>query len=298
MQPWIDEARRAVEDVSVRAGLWLPGSLAWVATVGWLALVLGVGHPPSVAALTFVGATIYTSGAWPWNAIGIVAGAILVLVVAVALFALGEAVLRRGRGATPMDVVRTFALALACALPALIILAAFGIAAMVVAPGEFNAPTDSGGPVLRTALRLLPVLVALGVATVGGAAVHAAASRVAGRGGTTLAALGDAPGLLGAAGWPALVQTVAALIVRVTYVALVVILLRVLWSPIDGRLLSTGIDAATLLLLVGFVAIWLCLVLAGGAVHAWGTLTWTRILTRTEPDAWPSRHGMEMRGRS
>ena len=83
-----------------------------------------------------------------------------------------------------------------------------------------------------------------------------------------------------------------------TYVALVVILLRVLWSPIDGRLLSTGIDAATLLLLVGFVAIWLCLVLAGGAVHAWGTLTWTRILTRTEPDAWPSRHGMEMRGRS
>jgi len=45
------------------------------------------------------------------------------------------------------------------------------------------------------------------------------------------------------------------------------------------------------------VAIWLCLVLAGGAVHAWGTLTWTRVLTSTEPDTWPSRHGMETRGR-
>jgi hypothetical protein len=26
------------------------------------------------------------------------------------------------------------------------------------------------------------------------------------------------------------------------------------------------------------VAIWLCLVLAGGALHAWGSLSWTRLL--------------------
>jgi hypothetical protein len=298
MQRWMGAARRAADEVSSQAGLWLPGSLAWVATVGWLALLLGVGQPPSVAALTFVGAGIYTSGAWPWNAIGIVAAGIGMLAVAALLFALGEAVLVRGSRARPSDVVRTFALALACALPALVVLAGLGIVVVVVAPGEFNSPADAGGPVLRTAMRALPVLVALLVAVVGGAAFHAAASRAAARGRPTLAALGHAPRLLAAAGWPALVQPLAALLVRVTYVALVSILLRVLWSPIDGRLLSNGIDAATLLLLVGFVAIWLCLVLAGGAVHAWGTMAWTGVLGSTERDAWPSRQGMEMRGRT
>jgi hypothetical protein len=298
VEQWFAIARRAAEDVSARAGLWLPGSLAWVATVGWLALLIGVGRPPSVATLTFVGAGIYTSGAWPWNAIVIVAGVVIVFGVATAFFALGEAVLTRGGGASPLDVVRTFALALMCALPALIVIAALGIAAFVVAPAEFNAPTNAGGPVVRTAMRLLPVLLALLLAIVGGTALHAAASRAAGRGRSTLAALADAPRHLGAAGLPALVEPVVVLVVRVAYVALVAILLRVVWSPIEARLGSNGIDAATLLLLVGFVAIWLCLVLAGGAVHAWGTLTWTRILRSTEPDAWPSRHGTEMRGRS
>jgi hypothetical protein len=298
MERWFSSARRAADDVSVSAGLWLPGALAWVATVGWLALLLGVAQPPSVATLTFVGAGIYTSGAWPWNAIGIVGAGILALAVAAALFALGESVLTRGRRAAPRDVARTFALALACALPALVVMVGLGIAAIAVAPGEFNAPTEAGGPVLRTAMRLLPVLLVLLVAFVAGAAVHAAASRAAGHGRSTGGALADAPRRLARAGAPALAQPIAALLVRIAYVALVVILLRVLWSPIDGRLLSTGIDAATLLLLVGFVAIWLCLVLAGGAVHAWGTLTWTRVLGAPEPDTWPNRHGMEMRGRS
>jgi hypothetical protein len=193
VEQWFAIARRAAEDVSARAGLWLPGSLAWVATVGWLALLIGVGRPPSVATLTFVGAGIYTSGAWPWNAIVIVAGVVIVFGVATAFFALGEAVLTRGGGASPLDVVRTFALALMCALPALIVIAALGIAAFVVAPAEFNAPTNAGGPVVRTAMRLLPVLLALLLAIVGGTALHAAASRAAGRGRSTLAALADAP---------------------------------------------------------------------------------------------------------
>ena len=298
MSRWIASARRAADDVSGHPTLWLPGSLAWIATVGWLVLLLGVAQPPSTAALTFVGAGFYTSGAWPFNAIAVVAGGIGVLALAVALFALGEAVLTRGRRATPLHVLRTFTLALVCAMPALIVMVGIGIAAFAVAPSEFNSPSDAGGgPVARTAMRLLPGLIALLVAVVGGAAMHAAASRKAGQGQSTLAALANAPRLLASAGWPSFVQPIAVLLVRVAYAGLAAVLLRVLWSPIDGRLLSAGMDAATLLLLVGFVAIWLCLVLAGGAVHAWGTLTWTRVLMSTEPDTWPSRHGMETRGR-
>ena len=37
------------------------------------------------------------------------------------------------------------------------------------------------------------------------------------------------------------------------------------------------------LLLVGFVAIWLCLVLAGGALHAWSAATWSRLLAGPPP---------------
>jgi hypothetical protein len=52
----------------------------------------------------------------------------------------------------------------------------------------------------------------------------------------------------------------------------------VLWAPIGVRLEGEGIGLAAMLLLVGFVAIWLCLVLGGGALHAWGSAAWTRIL--------------------
>lgn len=71
---------------------------------------------------------------------------------------------------------------------------------------------------------------------------------------------------------------VVSALVRVAYLVLAAILLRVLWAPIEQRLALDGIDAAAALLLVGFVAIWICLVLGGGALHAWGSVTWTRIL--------------------
>jgi hypothetical protein len=64
-----------------------------------------------------------------------------------------------------------------------------------------------------------------------------------------------------------------------------VILLRVLWAPIDARLADDGFGFAAVLLLVGFVAIWLCLVLAGGALHAWGSVSWTRLLDARDREA-------------
>jgi hypothetical protein len=62
-------------------------------------------------------------------------------------------------------------------------------------------------------------------------------------------------------------------------------LLGVLWHPIGIRLSGEGIDAAIVPLLVGFVAIWLCLVLGGGALHAWASVTWTGVLGSDDPGA-------------
>jgi hypothetical protein len=74
---------------------------------------------------------------------------------------------------------------------------------------------------------------------------------------------------------------VVAVAVGVLTILLAGLLLAVLWAPIRAGLSGGGIlDLAGVLLLVGFVAIWLCLVLAGGAVHAWASVTATMLLGR------------------
>ncbi|HVQ24491.1 MAG TPA: hypothetical protein VMV01_04915, partial [Planctomycetota bacterium] len=94
MRRWLNASVPAASRVADHSSLWLPGALAWMMTVGWIALIVGVARPPSDADLTFFGARIFTSGAWPWNGVA--------LVVAVALLV---AVLRAsgGRGAAPAD---------------------------------------------------------------------------------------------------------------------------------------------------------------------------------------------------
>jgi hypothetical protein len=71
-------------------------------------------------------------------------------------------------------------------------------------------------------------------------------------------------------------------LVDAAVLALQIALLGVLWEPIgvglrDGRLASPD----TLLLLLGFVAIWLGLLLAAGALHAAASAWWTLELRET-----------------
>jgi hypothetical protein len=80
---------------------------------------------------------------------------------------------------------------------------------------------------------------------------------------------------------------------RLAFAGLAALLLRVLWAPIEERLALNGIDPAAMLLLVGFVAIWLCLVLAGGALHAWGSVSWTGVLGAGAIDRGASQDEME-----
>jgi uncharacterized RDD family membrane protein YckC len=65
-----------------------------------------------------------------------------------------------------------------------------------------------------------------------------------------------------------------------------VALLRVLWAPISVDLAAGHlVSAQILLLLVGFVAIWLALVLAFGALHAWVSTLWSLELAVVTLDA-------------
>ena len=297
MQRWLNASVSAASDVADRSSLWLPGALAWMVTVGWLALLLGVARPPTVAELTFFGAGIVTSGQWPWNGIAILAAALVLTSTAIALASVAETALLHGRRPRPSDVRRTFLVGAVCVVPLAVAVAAILVALSFVAPGEFNAPEPGGGPLLRTVVALGPLIAVALLAVVLGGAVHAAATRSAGDGDGAWSALRAAPAALGRAGTAAIGQVVAVLAARAGYLALTAILLRVLWAPIDDRLSGEGFGLAVILLLVGFVAIWLCLVLAGGALHAWGSVSWTRLLDTRGSEAGAVAQ-MESRSRS
>ena len=296
MHRWLTASAHAASHVADRSSLWLPGALAWMVTVGWLALIVGVASPPTVAELTFFGADTFTSGVWPWSGIAIVVVGLLLIGLAVALASVAEAVLLHGRRATPRDVRAIFVVGVICVIPLLATAVAFGAALFVVAPGTFNDPNPDGGPLLRTILAVAPFAAAMVLAAMLGSAVNAAAIRALAKTGGPWSALADTPLLLGRAGIAAVVQIVAQFVARIGYLVVATVLLRVLWAPIEARLSGEGFGVAVVLLLVGFVAIWLCLVLAGGALHAWGSVSWTRLLEARGRDAGAAAQ-MESRSR-
>ena len=281
MRRWRDTAAASSRLASERAELWLPGALAWIASVGWIPFVVAVARAPSVAELTFLGARIVTSGAWPWNAVLIgaacVALVLLAFIVAAGAGAVLIAMLGR-RAASVGDVRRILAVNLVVALPAALSTLVVLVALVSVAPREFNAPDPAGGPVLQTVLRLAPYLVLLLLTAAVGAALGAVAGRLAvGDGYGLTRALRSAPGV--ALRTEVAAHALVAFLSQVVFLAFGMLLLSVLWAPIGAQLAAGGgIDIAAGLLLVGFVAIWLCLVLAGGALQAWSAATWSRLL--------------------
>ena len=280
MRRWMGAAATALRIVSDRPAMWVPGALAWTVTVGWIPLVVGVARPPTVAELTFLGARTFTSGAWPWNALALGGALLAVVGLAFVLVASAEASLLRAIGPRRPrpQALQLLAISVVTAGPALAALLLAATAIVVVAPAEFNSAAP-GSPVLRTLVVIGPFLAAAALVAALGAAVHAAAARLVGVARRdSLAALRGAPAALVAAGAPATVQVVALALTRVAFAVLAALLARVLWAPIGSRLDAAGFDVATGLLLVGFVAIWLCIVLAGGALHAWGSTTWTLLL--------------------
>ena len=225
--------------------------------------------------------------------IALVGGATALVLGAVLLGAAAEVVLLRGRGATGSDALRTAVVTVVCGTPAVLVVV--GLLAVVagIAVAEFNAPGDGGGPVARIALRVAPLIALALLAAAAGGALHAAATRRLAAGASIGGALGSAPRTLARAGWPGALQGIGLQAARLVYLVVAAVLLRVLWDPVSERLAGTGIEPATALLLLGFVAIWLCVVLGGGALHATGSAAWTRVLGTAVADPVPGPQSTE-----
>jgi len=279
-----------------RPDWWLAGAVSAAPFLAWLPLVLTVAAAPRMSDLAFIGAGLLSSGWFPWNLAILAALVALVLLVGCLLAALGEAGMLRAAGlGTPRrslgrETEVAFSVLLVASLPVVATLAALATATAAVAPAEFGAP-DIGGPLLlRIAGHLIPLLVLLGAWILVGQAIGTAALRRAvGQSAVSIDAALKA-GLRDVVQHPFRRLGVAAATTVADLLALLLALavLRVLWAPIRAEL-SAGqlVSPQALLLLVGFVAIWLALVLAFGALHAWVSTWWSLELAAAIAEARP-----------
>ncbi|HET7082924.1 MAG TPA: hypothetical protein VFJ00_04360 [Candidatus Limnocylindria bacterium] len=281
---WLRNAGTAARVAADRGDLWLPGTLGAFSYVAWLPLVLTVAAGPRTSDLAFLGASLFTSALFPFNLLLIAVLAALGILVACLLAAFAEASLLRAAGlGTPgrsmtRELEATFSVMLVAVLPAVAVAAALISGAAAVAPAEFGAP-DLGVPLaLRIVLRLLPLLAGLALLALLGQAYGAVAIRKAvGPGALPVgdalrAALRDLiqhPGRRLGLGLSAFIADLLAF-------ALALALLRVLWAPIAAELAGGQlVSPSALLLLLGFVAVWLTVSLAFGALHVWVSTWWS-----------------------
>lgn len=281
---WLGNAAVAARVAADRGDLWLPGTLGALTYLAWLPLVITVGAAPRTSDLAFLGAGLISSELFPLNVLLIAALVALGILIACLLAALAEASLLRASGlGTPgrsmaRELEVTFSVMLVAVLPAVAVGAALISGVAAVAPAEFGAP-DLGAPLaLRIALRLAPLLAAFALLALLGQAFGAVALRRAV--GLRALPVGEA---VKAALRDLVHQPVRRLGLALTSfladllaVVLAVALLRVLWAPIGADLAGGHlVSPAALLLLVGFVAIWLAVILAFGALHVLFSTWWS-----------------------
>jgi hypothetical protein len=300
MDAWLKRAGVAARIAADHGELWLPGALAWVAFLGWLPFVLAVARVPDEGDLTVFGAALVTSGDWPANAIRLGLGLLALAFVANTLIALGEAGLlslldgRSGRSGSALLAAarRVWLVQLVAALPAAAALLALLTAAVLAAVGELQSPDIGGSAWMRVAGRVAPFALVLLVTVVAGEAFLAAAARRMTRDRATrfrdaaVGALRD----LAQRPFARIGLASTSLVLEVAYLLFCLLLLKVLWAPIgealaEGRATTSGAP----LLLVGFVAIWLCLVLVGGALHTFVAAWWSLELDDGPREEFPVR---------
>jgi hypothetical protein len=293
---WLHNATAAARMTADRGDLWLPGALGVLPYIGWLPLVVTVGAFPRTSDLAFTGAGLISSSLFPLNVILISIVAALAVLVACLIASLAEASLLRAQGlGTPnrslaREVEVTFSVMLLAVLPAVAVGAALVSGLAAVAPAEFGTP-DLGIPLaVRIALRLAPLLAAFSLLTLLGQAFAAVALR---------RAIGIDARPVGDSAKAALRDllhkpvrrfglAVTAFVADLVTLALAVALLRVLWAPIGADLGSGDLISPTaLLLLVGFVAIWLAVILTFGALHVMFSTWWSLETGALRGDAAP-----------
>jgi hypothetical protein len=282
-------ALAAARVASEHAELWPAAALAAVSAIGWLPFVLAIGSLPSDSDLAFFASSAVLSPSFPLNVVLPVAAGISLLLSASVLKATGDTIMQRGIGrltglpaperSLDEEAARRWVVQLVAALPVLLMGLVLLVVVAGVAPGEYQSPDLGQGPFLVRLVRdVWPLLALEAIAVVIGQAFATGAVRAGldrQRDGVARAVAAGVRGLLQhpvrRLGITIVVDLVSGGWLLVTWA-----LLRVLWAPI-GRQAGNGalLEPGSLALLVGFVAIWLCLVAGGGVIRAWATTWWT-----------------------
>ncbi|HKO33700.1 MAG TPA: hypothetical protein VJY85_08150 [Candidatus Limnocylindria bacterium] len=283
MGGWLRRALYAAQLAGDRADLWPAGALAWLAFVGWLPFLVVVARPDPND-LAYIGVSIYTSGAFPLNLIGLAALAVAVFALLCLLSAMAQVALLRSaavadaaRPPFTRAVLTGFTIVVLAAVPAVGALAALLAGVAAVAPDAFTSPDTSTPILVRLGAPLAPFLILFVVALLAGQAFGGSALRVAHQASDAqiVTVLGRTGRTLVRRPWGALGVALGGLLLDALLLIVTIALLSVLWMPI-GNALAGGRLATpeTLLLLLGFVAIWLGLLLVAGAVHVAVSAWW------------------------
>ncbi len=270
MRGWLSGGLAAARIASDRAELWLPGALVSFAAAGWLVLLLTVAPAPDAAGAAGLGMRLLASPWWPWNLVVLGVAVLSGLATILLAVAFGEVALLMGlsdpvRDDPPPSVPRAMAVLALTALP---VLAAALILGSLAAPAVVDLAVGTG-PSNDGSLGLLraiwPFLLVLAIVVVLAQTIGAAGLRHGGRG---LAAVRHRGNRL-------IPQAAVTLCAFIGAQLLTAGVLGLLWNPLSGRLADGELaQPMTVILLLGFVWIWLVLVIIGGVVQAWTSAWW------------------------
>jgi hypothetical protein len=284
---WLRRGAAAAALASHRSDLWAAASLAALAYLGWLPLLLAVA-PPQVPDVAQLAVRMASASIFPLNVVVLCVALVLAFMLLCLLAALGEvAILDRLRPVPGAGQVRgqstltALAVILVASVPASLAAAWLLVGAVEVGPAVYSAPGSAASVPARLAAMLAPQLAVLIVAVIAGQAIggfalrRAILARGSGTGDTSIASLRGAVRLIGRRPLPWLGVALVACLKDAVLLGVSWGLLAILWRPI-GEAIGPGLldSPQVLVLLVGFVAIWLSLLLVAGALHAFISAWW------------------------
>lgn len=275
MRDWLGEGLAAARIAADRPELWIPGAIVSFASAGWVVFLAVVASPADENDVLFLGIRLAVSPWWPWNLVALVAAVLSGMGTMLLAVAFGEVALQMGLSEDRREIPTIPRAMAALALPggAVLIVAAALVWASVPAFTDALIHSDQAAPYLvRLAVSAFPALLALVVAAVVAQAVGAVALRRPWN--AALSTLRRRGGRLVA-------QAAVTMALFVAAQSVTVMVLAALWRPLSGRLASGGVaEPATPILLLGFVWIWLVLVILAGVIQAWIAAWWNRELER------------------
>ncbi|MGH2462269.1 MAG: hypothetical protein ACRDFZ_01415 [Candidatus Limnocylindria bacterium] len=272
MRDWLRGGMAAARVAASRAELWVPGAIVSFAFAGWVAFLLVVGTPPDESDVVYFGVRLAASPWWPWNLVALVMAALSGIGTMLLAIAFGEVALLMGLSDREWDrilitVPRAMAaLGVAGCGVALVIAVLMWLAAPIFFEA-YTQPDPSTPYAIRVAVGAWPALVVLAAVAAVAQAFGALALRHPWR--VALSTLRRRAHRL----LPQAALTTAGFLGSQV---LTVLLLGSVWEPLSERLADGRLaEPATPILLLGFVWIWLVLVLLAGVVQAWISAWWS-----------------------